>query len=187
MLDFIKLQFSTEQMQDRPRVKIHLTSIDLTCEILGWILVLGMWLLTLNKYGTLPDRIPIHYNILGEADGFGKKSAIITLPLISTILFIVLTILNKFPHIFNYPTTITEKDALKQYTNATRMLRCFKLVIVFTFGLISFKTIQISEDNSAKLGIWMLPLILCLIIIPMIYFTIKSNRIKKSTEDIPDN
>jgi len=101
------------------------------------------------------------------------------LPLIATVLFVGLTFLNKFPHIFNYPTNITPHNALRQYTNATRMIRYLKLVIVVIFGLIAFKTIQNGNGEANGLGIWVLPLTLGLIFIPLIYFVIKSFKTKQ--------
>ena len=96
------------------------------------------------------------------------------MPIISTFLFIGLTVLNKFPHAFNYPTNISEKNAYRHYTNATRLIRYLKLIIVFIFGLIAFKTIQTAEGKADGLGLWFLPLTMVLIFIPITYFTIKS-------------
>ena len=127
----------------------------------------------------LPEIIPTHYNATGKADGFGNKSNILVLPIISTVLFIGLTTLNKYPHIFNYPIEITEQNALHQYTNATRMMRVLKLVIVVIFGLIVFKTIQNVNGNADGLGTWFLPLTMGLIFIPIFYFLINANKKKK--------
>ena len=55
------------------------------------------------------------------------------LPIISTLLFIGLTTLNKYPYMFNYPSQITKENSVHQYTNATRMMRVLKLVIVLLF------------------------------------------------------
>ncbi|MFM7765447.1 MAG: DUF1648 domain-containing protein, partial [Sphingomonadales bacterium] len=127
----------------------------------------------------LPDTIPTHYNGAGQADGFGGKGYILTLPLIATVLFIGLTILNKFPHIFNYPTNITQDNALRQYTNATRLIRYLKFIIAVIFGLIAFKTIQNANGQADGLGIWFLPLTLGLIFIPLTYYIIKTLKTKQ--------
>jgi hypothetical protein len=89
-----------------------------------------------------------------------------------------MTILNKFPHIFNYPTNITQDNALRQYSNATRLLRYLKLIIVFIFGLIVFKVIQNANGEADGLGVWFLPLVLGLTFIPLTYFGIKSFKAK---------
>ena len=169
-------------MTDRPKIKLELTTIDKTLEILGWISILAIWILTITNYTNLPDIIPIHYNGAGQADGFGGKGNIVTLPLISTVLYIGMTILNKFPHIFNYPTDITQDNALRQYTNATRMIRYLKLIIVVIFGVIVLQTIRNVNGQTNELGVWFLPLILGLIFIPLIYFLKISFR-KQNNDD----
>ena len=161
-------------MSVRPKLKLELTTFDKTLEILGWSSILAIWVLPITNYTNLPDTIPIHYNGAGQADGFGEKATILTLPLIATVLFLGLTILNKFPHIFNYPTNITKDNALRQYTNATRLIRYFKLIIVIIFGLITFKTIQNANGQAEGLGVWFLPLTLGLIFIPLTFFLVKS-------------
>jgi len=166
-------------MEERPKIKLELSTADKTFEIIGWLLIISVWGLTITNYANLPETIPTHYNGAGQADGFGGKATILTLPLIATVLFGGLTILNKFPHIFNYPTNITQDNALRQYTNATRMIRYLKLIIVVIFGLIAFKTIQNANGQADGLGIWFLPMTLGLIFIPLIYFVVKSFKATK--------
>ena len=91
-------------MEQRPKIKLELAIADKTIEILGWLLICAVWGLTILNYTNLPNIIPTHYNGAGVADGFGEKWMILTLPLVATVLFIGITIINKFPHIFNYPT-----------------------------------------------------------------------------------
>nr|WKN34112.1 DUF1648 domain-containing protein [Tunicatimonas sp. TK19036] len=167
-------------MPEQPKIHIKLTATDTFIEILGWVAILGIWLLTLLNYAALPETIPVHYNGAGEADGFGSKGHILMLPLISMLLFIGLTILNRFPHILNYPTSIRQENALWQYTNATRMFRFLKLVITLLFGLIVFKTQQNAHDHTEGLGAWFLPLTFGLIFVPIIYYLTKMNTSKKN-------
>lgn len=166
-------------MEERPRIKLELTTVDKAFEIIGWLLIISVWGFTVINYANLPETIQTHYNGAGQADGFGGKATILTLPLIATVLFGGLTFLSKFPHIFNYPTNITQHNALRQYTNATRMIRYLKLIIVVIFGLIAFKTIQNGNEEAKGIGIWFLPLTLGLIFIPTIYFVIKSFQTKQ--------
>ena|SRR5690554_4829709 len=166
-------------MAERPKIKLELSRADKIFEIIGWLLIISLWGLTITNYTNLPDTIPIHYNGAGQADGFGGKATIFTLPIIATVLFIGLTILNKFPHIFNYPTNITQDNALRQYTNATRLIRYLKLIVVIIFGLIAFKTIENANGEADGLGIWFLPLTMGLIFIPMTYYLIKTLKPKQ--------
>ena len=167
-------------MNKRPRIKLQLKQTDKILEVVGWVSVFGIWALTLTNYSILPEIIPIHFNGVGKADGFGNKTHIFVLPIISTLLFIGLTTLNKHPHMFNYPSQITKENAVDQYTNATRMMRVLKLVIVLLFGLIVFKTIQNVNGHAGGLGTWFLPLTMGMIFIPILYFLIKSLKQKNT-------
>ena len=160
--------------EERPKITLIPTTADKLVDLLGWIILLALWALTITHYSTLPDTIPTHFNGAGEADGFGSKASIIGLPFIATLLFIGLTVLNRYPHSFNYPSPVTQNNALRLYTLATRMLRYLKLVLVLVFGGIEFMTIQNATGKAAGLGVWFLPLTLVLIFFPLIYFVIKS-------------
>lgn len=162
-------------MSQRPKIKLELTIWDKMLEVIGWILVLALWILTLTNYSDLPETIPTHYNAEGIADGFGNKDSIFTLPLIGTLLFVGMTVLNKFPHAFNYPTQITADNAQRQYTNATRMMRVLKLSVILLFGGIALQTIRHAHGDTSGLGAWFLPLTLGLTLIPVIYFLVKSS------------
>ena len=165
--------------EERPKITLILTPSDKLVEVLGWLILLALWGLTISHYSSLPDTIPTHFNGAGEADGFGSKASIIGLPVIETLLFFGLTVLNRYPHIFNYPTAITEDNALRLYTLATRMLRYLKLVLVLVFGGIEFMTIQNATGKEAGLGAWFLPLTLVLVFLPLIYFVFKSVQANK--------
>jgi uncharacterized membrane protein len=165
--------------EERPKLKIQLSPTDKVFELLGWGVLLALWIWTGTSYSSLPDSIPTHFNAAGEADGFGRKASIVGLPVIATLLYIGLTFLNRVPHIFNFPTPVTQDNALRQYTNATRMIRYLKLILVLVFAGISFQTIQQANGTGEGLGLWFLPLTLVLVFMPLLYFVIKSVQANK--------
>jgi uncharacterized membrane protein len=167
-------------MEKRPKIKLELTNADKVFELLGWFALLVIWVLTIVNFNKLPDIIPIHYNGAGEADGFGGKANFLTLPIIATILFVGLTLLNRVPHIFNYPTNITKENAIRQYTIATRLIRYLKLILVVIIGFIAFRTIQNANGQMDGLGTWFLPLTLGIVFIPLIYTIVR--LIKKKND-----
>lgn len=166
-------------MNERPKIKLALNGTDKMIEFLACASLLAFWVFTIASYSDLPDTIPVHYDGAGEADGFGGKGNILALPIIATILFTGLTFLNKFPHIFNYPASITADNALRQYTLATRMIRYLKFIIIVIFGLIAWQTIRNASGETTGLGVWFLPTALGLIIIPITYFMAKALKTSK--------
>lgn len=159
--------------EDRPILNIELTLTDKLLEIFGWLILISLWMMTLLIFSKFPDIIPIHYNFEGQPDNYGNKATIFLFPILSTLLFVGMTILNKFPHIFNYPIKITHQNAERQYTIATRLIRYLKFIIVVSFAIIAFMTSQTANGRISGLGIWFLPLFIGLIYIPMIFAIVK--------------
>lgn len=166
-------------MTDRPKIKLHHSRVDTLTEITGWLLVIVVWTLTISAYSTLPETIPIHFNGSGHVDGSGNKAMVWTLPIMGTILFTGLTILNDHPHRFNYPVPLTHENASTQYTRATRLIRYLKLVIIVIFTILTNRTIQTATGAGDGLGPWFLPLTLGLIFIPLLGYVASSFLKKK--------
>lgn len=165
-------------MQQRPNLKLQPTKADRMLTAAGWGILVSIWAFILANYGQLPQTIPTHFNGSGEADDYGGKATIFILPVIATVLFLGMTILNRYPHIFNYPVEITEENALRQYTNATRLINVIKITIVIIFGFIALKDIQIANGQAKTIGAWFLPMILGLTFIPLIFFIARSLKMK---------
>lgn len=163
-------------MKVRSNIKLKLSTTDIIIEIIGWMVVVGIWVLTFINYEKLPEQIPIHYDSAGKVDGFGDKNQLLILPIVATLFFIALTILNKFPRIFDYFIPITQQNAFFQYSKATRLIRLVKLLFVVIFGLIVFMTIQIAKGTAGGFGIWFLPLTIGLFFILIMYYYLKSGR-----------
>ena len=167
-------------MESRPKINITLSPLDKKLELTSIIFLIVLWGLALYSFFKLPTIIPIHFNASGKADGYGNKLTLFILPVLATILYVGLTQLNKYPHIFNYLTKITEHNAVKQYTIATRMLRFLKLAILIIFSLIILFTYLTTIGVTDGLGFWFLPLTYAIILIPTIISISQSFKAKNN-------
>ncbi|WP_055665214.1 DUF1648 domain-containing protein [Desnuesiella massiliensis] len=123
------------------------------------------------NWSSIPDKIPSHYNSLGIADAWSRKTSIIMPPIISIILYTSLTLLSFFPAIWNTPVQVTDKNYSFVYQN-TRSLICYlKLVLVGTF---SYMTICAAQGKA--LGKLFLPLELITIFGVILWFIVKIVR-----------
>lgn len=165
-------------LSKRPKIKPVLTSADRYTELAGRILFAIMWLLTFYYYFNLPEIIPIHFNAAGEVDEHGNKITIFILPFIGTFLYAGLSILNNYPEIFNYPVTITEDNAEKHYTLATRFLRLLNILMVALFLLIGFATFWAASGNELNSLFIIIPSFL--FTIPIIIYIVKATAVKKT-------
>lgn len=160
----------------RPRIDLPATFTDKMIETINIIALIVFWILLLANYATLPEIIPVHYNAAGDADRFGKKIALFTLPIIATVISVVLGYLCKIPHTFNYIVPITPENAKKQYQIAISMLRYLKLGVTSIFFLIFYRTIQIANADESLVENYFLPLSLLMLFLPILYFYIRSVR-----------
>jgi len=166
---------------ERPKIKLPLSSLDQVIEFIGIAFLLFMFVLPLRYYGDIPGKIPTHFNAAGTPDGFGSKATIWLLPLTGLALWLLMTIVNRFPDKFNFPVKITEENAPDQYRIATRMIRILKCVILIMFSFISYRTIQTALGKEAGLGKIFLPVFLVVTFGIVIIFFFKANTTKDQT------
>lgn len=96
------------------------------------------WLFPLLNYAHLPEKIAIHYNLAGQADGWGSRETVWILPAIASLLYIALSVLQRFPRVYNYPVRITEENRQTIYRLGTDLMRYIKAVVVVLFSFMSF-------------------------------------------------
>ena len=161
-------------MRIRPKIQIKLSKLDESLELLSTIVLVVMFCLAIFVYLKSPDIIPSHFNAAGKPDGFSDKSAIFILLFIGIFTYFGFNQLVKFPHVFNFPVSITKENAERQYVLAIRMIRSLQLAILITFTVIILMTYLINIHISDGLGTWFLPLFLFLINIPVIITLIQA-------------
>jgi uncharacterized membrane protein len=128
----------------------------------------------------LPEQIPSHFNAAGVADNYSPKTRLFILPLVTTLAYAAMTLLNRHPHLYNYLTPVTQENARQMYTTSTRLIRILKLVVVVIFNGIVFMTYRAVFTKTDHIGAWFLPLALALLILPNLLYLGIAFRSKKS-------
>lgn len=155
-------------MEKRPRIMLDVDYSDRLLEIAAWAGVMALWALALYNFPHLPAQIPSHFNAGGEPDDYSGRGTIFFLPAVGTVLFAGITVLLRYPHLFNYPVEITESNAASQYANAVRLMRYLRLALVGIFLYIEHRTVSVAEGSSSSLGILFLPVMMLVIFVPLI-------------------
>jgi uncharacterized membrane protein len=117
----------------RPVIKIELNDSDKAQEKLALWLLIFLWIAVMVAWFTLPSTIPVHFNIKNEPDKWDDKAYIFMMPFIASLLYALLSFVNKYPQNFNYIKPVTEDNAERLYTQGTRVLRLVKLMIISGF------------------------------------------------------
>lgn len=163
--------------KSRPKIKINRKAIDWAIELIAISFLIILIGLPLVNYNNLPETIPIHFSGSGQPDGFGSRSTLWLLPLSGIFLYLLMTIIEGFPQIYNYLVEITPGNAFTQYKMATRLIRILKTMILIIFSYISFKTIKTATGTAAGLGKAFIPIFLLITLgVIIIYITRSLNN-----------
>lgn len=164
-----------EEITERPVLKIKWTGLDYLLEIVAAIIIISTIIYAFIAYRELPETVATHFNFKGEPDAFGNKSSVWAMPAISFILWMLLSIVNQFPHSFNYPYKLTSTNVERQYRMAQRFMRIMKIWVcgVFLFALNTIVESTKNQDYEMN-GIFII--LGSMIIFMTIYLYISSKR-----------
>jgi len=126
--------------------------IEVILEVLAFAGIVFLVAMPAYYYPHLPDSIPRHFNLRGEPDGWSGKGGLLLTPVTCVVMYVSLTVVSRFPHIFNYPWPITEANARRQYTLSKQMMSAVKLNIVAIFSYITWGTIQTALGRQKGLS-----------------------------------
>ncbi|WP_217588462.1 DUF1648 domain-containing protein [Lentibacillus saliphilus] len=139
---------------NRPNIKVSPTTGERWLNRLSIILIISVFGYVAQRFNTLPDTIPIHFDGKGNIDGWGHKGTIFIVPSIMTVMFIGLYFLNKIPHTYNLPVKITELNAAKIYSMSRTMMALFNFEMVLILAYTTYAIIASANEGVSLLAAW---------------------------------
>jgi hypothetical protein len=82
-----------------------------TAELISLAALAALVFIAFNAfYGPhpLPSRIPTHFDALGQVNGWGSRNSLLFFPVFAAALYLLLTVVARFPELFNYPVAVTD-------------------------------------------------------------------------------
>ena len=138
---------------------------NMKSKILSLAIIIAITVIALYCVLSGPDTIILHWNIGGEAESYGSKYLILTLPLISLIIFLLIVNQEKHP----YDTSLmSEKSRRNRNPKALRDIMPILLLAILYITACSVQIISMSS---------LVPF--SLIIIAIILFIYKSRKSRK--------
>ena len=160
----------------RPVLKLPLTGWENGLEVLSVMGMLFTFILVYQSWGILPDRIPTHFGFTGQPDAWGNKESLFFLPLIALAMYLLLTIINRFPHTFNYPVKITEENAETQYIMARHLIAVLKVETIWLFAYIQWVTIEVALGKATGLNNLFLPVLMVVMLGTIVVYFYKARE-----------
>jgi len=104
----------------------------------------------LSGPGQLPDRIPTHFDLAGHADGWGSPQALLMVPAVAFVLYLGITLVARFPAVFNYPVRVTPENRRRLEELALNMICWLKTELVCLFAWLQILTIDAARRSGPK-------------------------------------
>ena len=140
---------------------------DRILEVISLLVMIGTTFYLIVGWNSFPDRIPAHYNAAGEIDRWGGKGELIFLLVMMWILYIGITLIQRFPQIWNTGVQVTQENRERVYRILMYMLETLKLLMVA--GL-SFLTVY--GITGKNLPSWFLPVFIGLVFADLIFWLV---------------
>jgi uncharacterized membrane protein len=78
-----------------------MTTFEKALKVLSVLLMAILFGYIFYIWNDLPEKVPTHFKATGRVDGWSGKGSLWMLPIIGLLLFMILSSLERFPHIFN--------------------------------------------------------------------------------------
>lgn len=174
-------------MENNPPVlKLKMTLIEKLLNIVGILGLSGIILYIIFTWSSIPDQIPGHYNFAGEVTRWGGREEIFILLAISLLLWIVMTIMERFPELYQY-SNLTKATVKGQYINSRMLINVLKNEIAILFPFIIWNSIRVARGFPSYMNTWALIIIILILVVTITFFAVRSARLKKEATNEVEN
>jgi uncharacterized membrane protein len=140
------------QPERRPHIVPPASAAEQALVALSVVALVALIVTTAYWWAALPATIPTHFGIDGKPNAYGSKNSIWLLPGILLAITVAFSLLSRYPWLFNYPVTITEENAERQYHRGRVLLAVINAGLALLFVVIQWQTIQVSRGAATSLG-----------------------------------
>lgn len=141
--------------------------INRILNILCLIVLIGITIYLIIRWNAMPKLIPTHYDFAGNVDSYGSKGAVLMMPIMSWVLYILITVLEMFPALWNTGVKVTEENKFRVYAILRLMLDIIKFIMVVSFAYTTICSVEFMPLGAwftfVEVGTIFLTIILCLV------------------------
>lgn len=169
-LNILYKVFDIKVNKNMTNVRVYRTTEGTIFESVAAVIIVVMWALIAYYFKGLPDWIPTHFDMTGNADGFASKHTLWFLGIIGTLTTALLLFSAYRPRFMNLPVKVTKPVHVAM---AVRMLRIICIIIALLF--VDIVQMIVSNSFAYVIVMW------CLVATMFAVITYYSVRIRKTT------
>lgn len=141
--------------------------------VLCVVLLCGIIMYLFVSWSNIPESIPKHYNGQGVIDSWTDRSELIILACIAWAIYIGISVIERFPKIWNTGVEVTPENKERVYRVLKNMLVTEKLLVVLVFVVLLFYT-----ANALPLPSFFTPAYLLGLFGSMLFFIIRLYKVR---------
>jgi len=158
------------------QIKIERNALDILETIVSLSCLVGVVIYLILAWRSIPEQIPGHYNAAGQVDRWGDKSELIVLPIVSWILYGLITLIERFPQVWNTGVRVTSENRASVY----RLLKSM-IAVVKMFMLLMFASLTVISSLSLSLPVWYVLAFLVALFGAIAYFIVRLTRLRSES------
>lgn len=143
-------------------------------EFLAPAILLAVLAYVLIIWHRLPEKIPIHYNLAGEADGWGGRGHLLVMPLIGLVTDAVIAIAGRLPQSWNIGVRVNAFNRARVYRVVRDLMADVRLACALLFAGLSLLLGALSR-RPPSLGVT-LGVTMVLLLAPILRYVLRIGR-----------
>lgn len=128
----------------------------------------------------LTGRIAVHFNAAGQPSGWGSPRALLAMPVLAAVLYVLMTVVARFPGEFNFPVRVTPANRPRLEALALEMIAWLKAEVLGLFAWVQDMTVTSARRGEAHLSSWFMPVTLVLVFATIGWYVAAMRRAGKA-------
>ncbi len=137
----------------------------------------------LSGTNRLPERIPTHFDISGNPNGWGSPSMLFLLPIVATGVYLLITVLASIQATFHYPVRVTAENLPRLQGLRTETVSWIKAEMICLFTYLQWSIVQAARSNEFRMSPLMVPIFLVVVFGTVGWYLVSILRGAKADEN----
>lgn len=104
-----------------------------------------------RHYPDLPERVPTHFGLRGEPDGWGPKYVLVFLPGLGLLLDLLVAFFSNKPQYANFPVAVTDENRERLYALYRRMMLRVRLLTAALMAVLTVYSVDVARELRSGL------------------------------------
>ncbi len=159
-----------------PIVPIRYSRAYYVAEAIALLLLLFSFLTLYLNWSSLSETIPIKFNFAGELVRMGNKKELLNFQFAIALIYLLLTVVSRFPRWYRYPWKITAENVAKQYSIHRSFLLWLKVYCMVGMSFTTLRTIRVALGRAEGMGTFYMPISLVILFAMIAVLFVKAIR-----------